>query len=362
MSSIFATITGLFRPSPPSIPAHLIEKIEGMNTTLTELANEQLTAGIHESNLTSAEFIQKKLTQDLKKIDPALVHESRYKSSLWAPAKKICDFYYAFRNFRFKGKIRALKEYLITINRICQSAASELDSSRQQISSLIQDVVKLQPKPQSEDCNWSTRLIRDVWNWWSPQSTETPVDQVKTSSAEPPVADVESPSPNNHFSEHIQQTLAKGKAVEWNNGAHKSTASGYFYERVFMQNSPIEQAYNPQTGEFRLKFKQEKKIKLDKIPAGKSQEVQDLLKRVIGKTLVIGKEVKGRLVIEENSIEFDSGSLKVPVGLMTAQLSKIAIDPTKDTSNLRLTGSLGVKGTVKIDVQDFVDLFEANLS
>ena len=99
------------------------------------------------------------------------------------------------------------------------------------------------------------------------------------------------------------------------------------------------------------------------MPPGKSQEVQNFLKNVMGKTLVIGKEVKGKLDIEGNSIEFSSGSLKAPLGFgMTAQLSKIGIDPVKDPSALRLTGSfLGKEGAVKINVQDFVDLFEANL-
>jgi len=355
---MFSAITGFFRENPDN----LMQRIEGMNSILSDLAIEQLSFGIHQSNVVGAESIRQKLTQDLKEIDPALVNESRYASSLWAPVKKVYDLYYAFRNFRFKDKILALNEYLSTIDKIYQRAKAELNASDQQISSLIRDVIELQPKPQSIDCNWATRLVGHVWNWWRPQPLEKPI-AAAVSSSEIEVITPATVSAGQPLNDHIKQSLAKGKEVTWNNGTNASTFSGYFYERVFMQNNPIDQGYNSQTREFTLKFQEEKKVKFTKMPPGKSLEVQNLLKQVMGKTLVIAKEVKGKLDIEGNSIEFSSGSLKAPLRFgMTAQLSKIGIDPLKDPSALRLTGSfLGKEGTVKINVQDFVDLFEANL-
>jgi len=395
----------------------LISELRLKETELKGAETEKLCFG---ASLLTCQDELTRCGDQLKKIDPALIQKDRCDPTRSKFIKTIVDIYYSVKNFisgstikSLQGRVQELKQQesgftlkhgvadakiivcrqeIAALNEKIQSARArkiELEQQQEGLQSrkkVVEEEVRLSNLPRFDRSshygltNSLLGLYFATSDYLFPakapvqidrtpeltqlqSSIETNDEELQQIDAQLTTASIEDEMPIGE-----EPTLAElldinfkvmlGAIVTLKTGEQYSF-SDYLYKNIFMQDKLITKSYDPVTQRFELEFSEERKIPLTQMPPDKSPAVQNLLKKVIGTTLVVGKKVTGTFETENLSINLDPDSFKVTWWPLTAQLKKIAVSQLTD---LIITGSFkGQEGEGKIGAQDFVDAIEHNL-
>lgn len=133
----------------------------------------------------------------------------------------------------------------------------------------------------------------------------------------------------------------------------------YLMDRFFGKAKSV--SYDVQTQNFILNFETEQKIKLAKLPEGKSSEALATLSKLLDATLFIPKTVKGKFNIDEGQLSFQRGSLRLDWTWTSAQLLGILEGQERDNTIIMQITYLKIPQEGPVNAQDFVDMIECNL-
>jgi hypothetical protein len=151
-------------------------------------------------------------------------------------------------------------------------------------------------------------------------------------------------------------------SVKLNWGKSATLSFGSFLLTKLFKNFTLS-TYDEQTGKFVLSFEKERTVVIRRLPKNLKVKapIKPHLKKAIGYTLYIGKEVKG-VIQPDQTILLEKPSLWIPItwGVLWAYIYSFQADPDNPNS-IKLGGQLGLlKGVAPFPAQDFVDILTLN--